>query len=226
MNDRETSGDYADLGATTPEGTSIAEASLERVRELVPDETLEDRFRQKAVHATGDPEFQYLMRFQNDPVRSGAKAVLEGRPIVTDITMPRQGITDRGHDCEKRTALGHGDALAEERGITRTAAGVLELVDQGVYDDAIAVIGNAPTAGFALAEAIEDGTRPAVVVATPVGFIKAAESRGRLREVGDATGVPTITNVGRRGGSGLAAGLTNELIHVATDSEDGAVDLG
>lgn len=75
------------------------------------------------------------------------------------------------------------------------------------------------------AQAIEDGTRPAVVVATPVEFMKAAESRERLRTVGDSLGIPTITNVGRRGGSGLAAGLTNELIHVATDSEAGEVEL-
>ncbi len=32
-------------------------------------------------------------------------------------------------------------------------------------------------------------------------------------------------NVGRRGGSGLAAGLTNELVHVASDARDGGVEL-
>ena len=37
--------------------------------------------------------------------------------------------------------------------------------------------------------------------------------------------MPAITNVGRRGGSGLAAGLTNELIHVASDARDGEVAL-
>lgn len=225
MSDPDGTPDYTDLGASTSDGRSIAEASLERVREFVPDETLTDRLKQKAVHATGDTEFQYLMRFQNEPAHAGANAVIEEQPIVTDITMPRQGITDRGHKCEKRTALGHGDTQAEAEGITRTAAGVRALAQEGVYDDAVAVIGNAPTAAFALAKAIEDGTEPAVVVATPVGFIKAAESRERLREVGEAHAVPTITNVGRRGGSGLAAGLTNELIHVATDAQDGEVDL-
>ncbi len=37
--------------------------------------------------------------------------------------------------------------------------------------------------------------------------------------------MPAITNVGRRGGSGLAAALTNELIHVATDVRTGELDL-
>ncbi len=226
--------EYADLGATTENAMDIAETSMDRVRELVPDETLADRIRQKSVHATGDPEFQHLVRFTgsdadgNDdsaPVRAGARAVLDQRPIVTDITMVKSGITGRGHDCPVRKAIGNGAQLAAETGMTRTAASVLELDSDGVYEDAIAVVGNAPTAALALADCIEDGTRPAVVVATPVGFVKAAESRQRLREVASETGVPVITNVGRRGGSGLAAGLTNELVHVASDVRDGDITL-
>jgi precorrin-8X/cobalt-precorrin-8 methylmutase len=199
------------------------------VRELVPDETLADRIRQKSVHATGDPEFQHLVRFsgesESEPVVAGARAVREEAPIVTDITMVKAGITGRGHDCEVRKAIGNGAELAAETGMTRTAASVLELDRQGVYDGAIAVVGNAPTAALALADCIAEGTRPAVVVATPVGFVKAAESRERLREVAAEYGVPAITNVGRRGGSGLAAGLTNELVHVASDARSGDVDL-
>jgi precorrin-8X/cobalt-precorrin-8 methylmutase len=221
--------EYADLGATTADAMAIAETSMDRVRELVPDETLADRIRQKAVHATGDPEFQHLVRFTGDnpdhPVRAGARAVLNERPIVTDITMVKSGITGRGHDCPVRKAIGNGTELAAETGMTRTAASVLELDRENVYDGAVATVGNAPTAALALADCIEDGTRPAVVVATPVGFVKAAESRKRLRTVAAEHGVPAVTNVGRRGGSGLAAGLTNELIHVASDARDGTVDL-
>ena len=223
-----TTEEYADLGATTADAMEIAETSMDRVRELVPDETLGDRMRQKAVHATGDPEFQHLVRLtggEEEPVRAGAQAVLDERPIVTDITMVKSGITGRGHDCPVQKAIGNGAELAAETGMTRTAASVLELDAEGVYEDAIAVVGNAPTAALALADCIEDGTRPAVVVATPVGFVKAAESRKRLRAVADDHGVPAITNVGRRGGSGLAAGLTNELVHVASDAREGAVEL-
>ena len=221
--------EYADLGATTADAMEIAETSMDRVHELVPQETLADRMRAKSVHATGDEEFQYLVRFTGDdedePVRAGAKAVLEKRPVVTDITMVKAGITGRGHDCPVRKAIGNGAELAAETGMTRTAASVLELDREGVYNGAIATIGNAPTAALALADCIEQGTRPAVVVATPVGFVKAAESRKRIRGVCAEYGVPAITNVGRRGGSGLAAGLTNELVHVASDVRDDEVDI-
>ena len=227
--DSSDSEEYADLGATTEDAMEIAETSMDRVRELVPSETLADRIRGKAVHATGDPEFQHLVRFtgetEAEPVRAGARAVLDERPIVTDITMVEAGITGRGHDCSVRKAIGNGAELAAQTGMTRTAASVLELDEQGIYDDAIAVVGNAPTAALALADCIENGTRPAVVVATPVGFVKAAASRKRVREVAAEHDVPAITNVGRRGGSGLAAGLTNELVHVASDARDGSVAL-
>ena len=225
---------YADLGATTADAMDIAETSMDRVRELVPGETLADRVRAKAVHATGDPEFQYLLRFdggdergsdESAPIRAGARAVLNERSIVTDITMVQSGITGRGHGCSVRKAIGEGAELAERTGMTRTAAAVLELDRQAAYEGAIAVIGNAPTAALALADCIEDGTRPAVVIATPVGFVKAAESRERVRAVANEYDVPAITNVGRRGGSGLAAGLTNELVHVASDSRDGELSL-
>jgi precorrin-8X/cobalt-precorrin-8 methylmutase len=225
MTTNESSGEYADLGATTSDAMEIAETSMDRVRELVDYETIGDRIRGKAVHATGDPEFQYLVRFsgmdESDIVRSGARAVLDERPIVTDITMVKSGITGRGHNCPVRKAIGNGADLADETGMTRTAASVLELDKEGVYDDAIAVVGNAPTAALALADCIEDGTRPAVIVATPVGFVKAAESRTRIREVADSHDIPAITTVGRRGGSGVAAGLTNELVHVASDATSG-----
>ena len=227
--------EYADLGATTQEAMDIAETSMDIVRQFVPDETLADRFRQKAVHSMGDIEFQHLLCFTGTdddgnaddaaPIRAGARAVNRETTIVTDITMSKAGVTSRGHSCEKRKAIGNGAALANETGMTRTAASVLELDKQGVYEDAIAVVGNAPTAAFALADCIEDGTRPAVVIATPVGFVKAVESRERLREVAAEHDVPAITNIGRRGGSGLAAALTNELIHVASDVRDGTLEL-
>ncbi|GGC65167.1 precorrin-8X methylmutase [Haloferax sulfurifontis] len=216
---------YADLGATTQEAMDIAETSMDIVRTFVPDETLTDRLRQKAVHSTGDIEFQHLIRCQNEPVVAGARAVLDERPIVTDITMAKAGVTGRGHDCPVRKAIGNGADLAAETGMTRTAAAVLELDKEGVYDGAIAVVGNAPTAALALCDCIENGTRPAAVVATPVGFVKAEESRKRVREIADEYDVPAVTNVGKRGGSGLAAALTNELIHVASDVRNGDVDL-
>ena len=247
MTENQYDDEYADLGATTKHAMEIAETSMEIVRQFVPNETLADRIRQKSVHSMGDIEFQHLIRFtgsdsrddedalgddedvtgydEDAPVRAGARAVLDEADIVTDITMVNAGVTGRGHDCEVRKAIGHGTELAERTGMTRTAAAMLELDREGAFDGSIVTIGNAPTAAFALADCIEDGTRPALVLAHPVGFVKAEESRQRIREVSEMYDVPAITHVGRRGGSGLAAALTNEVIHVATDVRTGELEF-
>jgi precorrin-8X/cobalt-precorrin-8 methylmutase len=53
--------------------------------------------------------------------------------------------------------------------------------------------------------------RPALVVGLPVGFVNAAESKALLLE----KEVPFITNVGRKGGSNVAAAVINALVIMA-----------
>jgi precorrin-8X/cobalt-precorrin-8 methylmutase len=51
--------------------------------------------------------------------------------------------------------------------------------------------------------------RPAVVLAFPVGFVGAAESKEAL--IAAQAGIPYLTLRGRRGGSALAAAAVNAL---------------
>ena len=53
--------------------------------------------------------------------------------------------------------------------------------------------------------------RPALIVGLPVGFVNAAESKSDLIE----TGYPYISNVGRKGGSNVAASVVNALAILA-----------
>jgi precorrin-8X/cobalt-precorrin-8 methylmutase len=93
-------------------------------------------------------------------------------------------------------------------GTTRTAAAV-ELW-QPLLAGAIIAIGNAPTALFRLLEIMaEQAARPALVIATPPGFIGAAESKEAL--IANDFGVPYVALRGRRGGSALAAAAVNAL---------------
>ena len=72
------------------------------------------------------------------------------------------------------------------------------------------VIGNAPTALFALLELIDEGApKPAAIVAFPVGFVGAAESKDELHA--NPRGIPYATLLGRKGGSAMAAAAVNAL---------------
>ncbi|MBS1264103.1 MAG: hypothetical protein MAG715_01303 [Methanonatronarchaeales archaeon] len=202
-------GRYIDLGARTEEAYEISKRSRELARSVIGDDTPEHRVKQRASIATGDLGFADLMRFTDDAVESGVEAVLDGRDIHVDITMMESGVTTRGHGCRVVKALGRGDDIAEERGITRTAAGFLALDDR--LTGSVVVIGNAPSGALALCDLVEDGVRPALVVATPVGFVNARESKDLIHGLD----VPSITNVGTRGGTAVAVAAINEVITMA-----------
>jgi precorrin-8X/cobalt-precorrin-8 methylmutase len=75
----------------------------------------------------------------------------------------------------------------------------------------VVAIGNAPTALFHLLERLREWPeRPAAVLAFPVGFVGAAESKEALAASG--LEVPWVTLRGRRGGSALAAAAVNALL--------------
>jgi precorrin-8X/cobalt-precorrin-8 methylmutase len=82
--------------------------------------------------------------------------------------------------------------------------------------DGIYVIGNAPTALLRLIELIlAKKAHPALIVGLPVGFVNAAESKAALMELD----YPYISNVGRKGGSNLAASVVNALILLAQEEK-------
>jgi precorrin-8X/cobalt-precorrin-8 methylmutase len=200
-----------DLGARTREAIAISEKSRAIVRSIVKGNSPEDRTRQRCVIATGDPAFAELMRFDNSPVEEGIKAIKRGADIFTDIRMAQVGITKRGHNCEVRCVLDAEGDIAERTGMTRTSAGFLALEKE--LEGAIIVIGNAPSAALTVCGMIERGLRPALVIATPVGFVNAAESKERVRSLK----VPSITCLGTRGGTPVAVAVVNELVEMALD---------
>jgi precorrin-8X/cobalt-precorrin-8 methylmutase len=77
----------------------------------------------------------------------------------------------------------------------------------------IFVIGNAPTALFALLRVVEEqGVRPALIVGVPVGFVGAAESKAALMAI---ERIPWIASQGRKGGSAVAVAIVNALLLLA-----------
>ncbi len=198
-----------DFGARTKEAREISERSRAIVRGIVKGNTPEDRIRHRCVIATGDPAFADLVRFNNDAVKAGIEAIKKGATIFTDIRMAQVGITKRGHNCEVKCVLDAGGEIAEKTGATRTSAGFMALEKE--LNDAIIVIGNAPSAALTVCGMIECGLKPALLVATPVGFVNAAESKERVRSLK----VPSITCVGTRGGTPVAVAVVNELVEMA-----------
>jgi precorrin-8X/cobalt-precorrin-8 methylmutase len=140
------------------------------------------------------------------------QALASSKPILVDVEMVRHGIIRRFLPKTVEIICTLNDPRAREiglaKGITRSAAAVELWVDH--LAGAIVVIGNAPTALFRLLELIDAGTaKPAAIVAMPVGFVGAAESKEEL--ISNPRGIAFATVQGRRGGSAMASSVINAL---------------
>lgn len=203
-----------DLGAQTDEAKSIYMQSRNLAKQIIGDNTLEDRIRQRTMVAVGDLSMAYLMQFTDDALNAGVEALKKGAPIFVDINMVKYGITKMGHKSDVICVMDEDkDAtIAKKYGITRTAAGFLACRNK--LQGSIVVIGNAPSAALAVCRMVEHGIKPALIIATPVGFVNAAESKEVVRN----TDIPSITCVGTRGGTPIAVACVNELVAIAAEN--------
>jgi precorrin-8X/cobalt-precorrin-8 methylmutase len=167
----------------------------------------------RIVHACGMPEVAADLRMSGDFVKSAKAALNNGAAILTDAEMVKSGILASRLPAGTRLYCHLNDPAAREIGIraktTRSAAAVELWLPY--LPGAVVVIGNAPTALFALLEHLDAGApRPAAIIALPVGFVGAAEAKDELLR--DSRGVPFLTLPGRRGGSAMAAAAVNALL--------------
>ena len=179
----------------------------------------------RMIHANADFEFNGLTAFHPDAMQAGLAAVLKGNtPVVADVEMICVGLS--------RPRLAHFGmhthhyisdpdvierAHAEET--TRAVQAMRKAWREGTLEGAIVGIGNAPTALYEVIRLIrEEGVRPALVVAMPVGFVSAAESKAEMMQV---TEVPWIAIRGRKGGSTLVVAAIHALLGLAEAQQRG-----
>ena len=168
----------------------------------------------RMIHTTGDFDYQRIVVFKNDPVNTGLKLLTQGCRIFTDTRMAWSGINKKALNKSGSELKCYIDdervkELAQKKGTTRSYAAV-DIASRDQVD--IYVIGNAPTALFRIGELIKQGrVSPSLIIGVPVGFVGAAESKESIRELD----VPSITTVGTKGGSNVAAAVVNALLYMA-----------
>lgn len=166
----------------------------------------------RLIHACGMTDIAVDLAFTPEVAACGRAALAGGAPILCDSAMVAAGIMrarlPAGNDVVCTLDDARVPALARALKTTRSAAAV-ELWSERL-DGALVAIGNAPTALFHLLERLaRGGPRPAAILAFPVGFVGAAESKQALIDA--RLDVPFVTLKGRRGGSAMAAAAVNAL---------------
>ena len=169
----------------------------------------------RMIHSSADFEYIKSVRFHPDAISCGINALRCGKKIITDTNMAKAGI--RKSDLEQFGTQvkcfmtdPEIERVASKNKITRAKAAV----DAAITDmqDGIYVIGNAPTALLRLIELVKaQKAGPALIVGLPVGFVNAAESKAALVDLD----CPYISNIGRKGGSNIAASVVNALAKLA-----------
>ncbi|WP_172300198.1 precorrin-8X methylmutase [Pseudoruegeria sp. HB172150] len=165
----------------------------------------------RVVHACGMPEVADRLAFSTGVAASARAALAAGAPVLCDCQMVASGII-AGRLAGNEIVVTLNDdlvpGLAKELETTRSAAAVELWHDR--IDGAVVAIGNAPTALFHLLEKLDRGwPKPAAILAFPVGFVGAAESKAELAS--DPRGTEFLTLRGRRGGSAMASAAVNAL---------------
>ena len=207
--------------------SKIINTSMKLIREAIGSELAKAPKDQvpiieRVVHTTADPEFAKLLAISDDAVKAGVAAIKAGAKIVTDVKMVKAGINEarlKKFGGKVYTYMNDERAvkLANAESLTRAAAAMRLAIKDGL-DGGIVLIGNAPTAAFELAEQVKKGlVKPALIVAVPVGYVGAAESK----EVVAKLPIPFIITKGRKGGSTIAVAVFNALLSMAEDKPYG-----
>ena len=177
----------------------------------------------RVIHTTADFDYAKNLRFTPGAVQAAVRALQRGAVIVTDTNMALAGITRPGLaklGCEAVCYMAD-PAVAEaakQAGTTRAVAAMHRAARE--HPGAILAVGNAPTALLTIAEEIEAGLRPALVIGVPVGFVNVVESKETLFAICEQHGVPAIAAMGRKGGSNVAAAICNALVYSAAEMLD------
>ena len=196
----------------------IETESMRLIRAGLTRPWLEDEFPvvQRLIHTSGDPSLELAIAIHPQAIACGLKALKAGANVITDVEMVRAGISK-----EKLKSLGgtvqsflNAPGVAEqakEWGITRSMT-AFRMHPESLRGSIVA-IGNAPTALLEVLRLAENPeTRPALIIGIPVGFVGAKESKDLLWA---RQSMPSITILGTRGGSPLAATVVNALIYTA-----------
>ena len=185
---------------------------------IIDEEAGEHNFSQKEwpivrrmIHTSADFDYMQTIRFHPLAIEAAINAMQHGKTIITDTKMAMSGISKKkleGFNVKIKCLI--SDAEVEKKAAENKTTRAHEAVDAAISDmeGGIYVIGNAPTALLHLIDLIKTGkAAPALIIGLPVGFVNAAESKAALLE----TDYPYITNVGRKGGSNIAASVINAL---------------
>lgn len=188
----------------------ISDELIRRGISLPPDEEM---ITKRVIHTSADFDYAKTLHFSKGAAAVMTELIRNGADIVTDTNMALAGINKKvlaGFGGEAHCFMADEDVafLASQRNMTRAAVSMEKAA--AIEKPVIFAIGNAPTALIKLYEmAKESDWKPAFIIGVPVGFVNVEAAKELILE----TEIPYIVNVGRKGGSNVAAAICNAVLY-------------
>jgi precorrin-8X/cobalt-precorrin-8 methylmutase len=188
---------------------------IRRLSHLDGFDSNEQQLVMRIIHTCGMPEIVEHIRFSDQAVNAGLNAIRKKATLLCDVNMVKCSLTQRMLYTDPLCFINKAKVVSQAKteGKTRSMLAVDEWASK--IENSIVIIGNAPTALFRLLERLEvDFKKPALVIAMPVGFIGAAESKAKLWQSYQRLGIECMTLEGTQGGSAIAASAMNALLRI------------
>lgn len=173
----------------------------------------EEMITKRVIHTSADFDYAKTLIYSKDAAAIAKDLIKNGADIVTDTNMALAGINKKvlaGFGGEAYCFMADEEVavLAKKRRTTRAAISMEKA--SKIKKPVIFAVGNAPTALIQLYEMTKiSDWKPAFIIGVPVGFVNVEVAKELILE----TQIPYIINVGRKGGSNVAAAICNAILY-------------
>ncbi len=209
-------------------GSEIEAESFKMIdREALPHHFSPEEWQvvRRMIHTSGDLSIMEAVKFSPNAIPLAIEALRKGHSIYVDSNMIRAGLSigRLRSVCASYSPQSIVCHIADEDVVQQAHKFGLPCAlfavrkAKPILHGGITVFGNSPVALLELNRIIiEEGIRPVLVVAMPVGFVHVMESKQELMSLG----VPYIAIDGRRGGSPLAVSVIHALCSLANPQNE------
>lgn len=169
---------------------------------------------------SGDLSILDNIRFSENAVDKALEALDEDYDLLCDTETVVCGLKNKYLKNEPLCFINKANVVSQAKSKQLTRSMIAVDLWKPYLPESIIIIGAEPTALFRLLEILEElkdadsSKKPALIIATPVGFSGAEEAKKMLLESSERLEIPCITLLGTRGGNDIAAATMNKLLQI------------
>ena len=174
---------------------------------------------------SGDLSILDNIRFSENAVDKALEALDEDYDLLCDTETVVCGLKNKYLKNEPLCFINKANVISQAKSKQLTRSMIAVDLWKPYLPESIIIIGAEPTALFRLLEILEElkdadsSKKPALIIATPVGFSGAEEAKKMLLENSERLEIPCITLLGTRGGNDIAAATMNKLLQIQKNNK-------